>query len=302
MPYEAEQQVLALGIDPVTGLPAPLSTTPGATETTLRKILWGQSGSTAPSAVPDPNGIKLSFPTPVAPTIYAGAALNGAEIVAGQLTAPHNASITTAPHAGSYAIGPMSPIVVTGVEYYTGQIVSEALLLTNVNGGETIDGVVLFDADTIQYAAPAQADALGHFEFGTGDKAPGTQHAIVAALTDASQIANVRSALGTWTPAAAAAPADSGIISAAACKVGRVMVANSHPTIGYFWQCFDNPAVPDDGTAPRLPSIWIPALQTIVFDLGGASFTNGMTWSDSTTVADKHIAATSPVQCSAEIL
>ena len=124
---------------------------------------------------------------------------------------------------------------------------------------------------------------------------------ILALVTTGAGV-KAQSALGTWTPATAAAANDSGVIKNGACKVGRVMAANSHATITYYLQLFDLAAVPADATAPRLPSIPLPPGQTVCLDLGGATFANGLVWSDSTTVATKTIAATTPIQVSAEIL
>jgi len=149
-----------------------------STETTLGKILWGQSGTTTPTAVADPVAVKSSAATPVVPSVYAGAALNGAAVVAGALTAPHNVTVTTAVHAATYKTGAPNALVVTGTEYFTHLPVSEALVLTAAGGGETISGIVLFDAATISIAVPAQNDALGAFSFGTGTAVAGTQHVI----------------------------------------------------------------------------------------------------------------------------
>ena len=190
-------------------------------EATQLKVLWGQSGSTAPTAVAVPDGVKVSAATPVAPAVYAGAGLNGANIVAGALTAPRNVSVTTAVHAATYKVGAPNAIVVSGIDYYTKLPVSEALILVAAGGGETISGVVLFDAASISIAVPAQNDALGAFEFGTGTSAPGTQHMIPDALPPGA--ATLTSDVDVTTVAGAHA------LAAGACAVAEVQ---ADPTNG----------------------------------------------------------------------
>ena len=121
-------------------------------------------------------------------------------------------------------------------------------------------------------------------------------------LTDATQITNVRSALGTWTPATVAAAADSGSISAAPCKVGKVLFANSHATLTYYLMLFNLAAPPGNGTAPRIPPIVMGPHSTTEVDLGGATFSTGLSWASSTTVNTLTISATTSQQVSAEVL
>jgi len=111
-----------------------------------------------------------------------------------------------------------------------------------------------------------------------------------------------RSLCGTWTPATAAAPDDSAIITNTACKIERVMAVNTHATITYYLMLFDLAAVPADGVAPRYPAIPLVPGQAVVLDFGGTAHANGLCWSDSTTIATKTIAATTPFQVSAEIV
>jgi hypothetical protein len=106
---------------------------------------------------------------------------------------------------------------------------------------------------------------------------------------------------GTWTPATAAAGADSGVISAAATTVRSVLASNSHATTTIYLQLFDAAAVPANGTAPRIPSIPIAAGQTVLVQLGALSCANGLSWASSSTVGTKTITALTSVQCSAEI-
>jgi hypothetical protein len=80
------------------------------------------------------------------------------------------------------------------------------------------------------------------------------------------------------------------------------MAVNTHATITYYLMIFDLAAVPADATAPRYPAIPLTPGQAVVLDFGGTAHANGLCWSDSTTVATKTIAATTPFQVSAEIV
>jgi len=141
-----------------------------------QKILTGQHAVAGPYGVADNDAVKTAIATVVAPVVYTGGDLNGVAMTAGGvLSAPHNVSVTTAVSAAAYNIGAGNPIVITGTDYYTRLPIAETLLLTNVNGGETITGTLLFDAATISIAVAAQANLLGTFEFGVGDLAPGIQ-------------------------------------------------------------------------------------------------------------------------------
>lgn len=88
---------------------------------------------------------------------------DGAAMFNGTLGVARTVSVTTAAHAGSYKTGASFPIVVTGV--YGGTTVTENLVLTAANGGETIKGTKYFDKIT-SIAIPAENDALGGFTFG----------------------------------------------------------------------------------------------------------------------------------------
>lgn len=125
---------------------------------------------------------------------------------------------------------------------------------------------------------------------------------ITTKLGDATAIVNARSALGSWLPATAAAVANSGVIIAAACKVGRVQAVNSHATISYFLMLFDLAAVPANGTAPRYPAIPLVPGQALILPYGGATHAAGLCWAASTTASTLTVSATTPFQVSAEIL
>lgn len=200
------------------------------------------------------------------------------------------------------------------------------------NGGATaasyVDTNALLDVSHLtagrwrlkRVTSDATNDCRASIEYGPGTAMPGGGALPSGAATEATlatvhghvdsidtklggtAVVNTRSAIGTWTPATAAAPADSAVISAAACKIGRVMAVNSHASITYYLMLFDLAAVPADATAPRLPAIPLVPGQTVMLDLGGMTFATGLCWSDSTTVATKTIAATTPLQVSAEVL
>jgi hypothetical protein len=106
---------------------------------------------------------------------------------------------------------------------------------------------------------------------------------------------------GTWTPATAAALADSGVIRNAACTVRRVIATNAHAVARYL-MIFDAAAVPADATAPRVPAILVPATTTISVALGGLACANGLCWAMSSTQATKTITADTLHVCSAEII
>lgn len=95
---------------------------------------------------------------------------NGAEVTrsaAGKRILPRTVTVTTAVHAASYKTGAGNALVVTGT--YGGSSVTENLLLTLTNGGETIRGTLLYDDPTqITIAIPGQNDALGSWTFGEG--------------------------------------------------------------------------------------------------------------------------------------
>ena len=178
---EVEDEIQAGHVDHVVvDSPNPFPVEDLTAENTLSKILWGQAGSTQSTGTPVVNGVKLSVATDGATAhTYSGVALDGGGMTAGALTVPSNVSVTTATHAATYKTGAGNPIVVTGTEYYTKQTVTEAFVLTAAGGGETISGVVLFDAAALTIDVPKQNDALGHFQFGTGAEVPAAQKSVV---------------------------------------------------------------------------------------------------------------------------
>ena len=106
---------------------------------------------------------------------------------------------------------------------------------------------------------------------------------------------------GTWTPAVQVAPADSGIISAAACTVRAVQATNR--TAATIWlMLFDAAAVPADGTFPRLPVIAVPAESTVHVPLGALECATGLVWACSSTYGVLTITAATPAVVSAELV
>ena len=165
----------------------------------------------------------------------------------------------------------------------------------------------------------AQANALGHtmvevsneLTVDIDESTLATQATLAAILakviaapaTSALQTAlNAFVAHGTWTPATAAAAADSAVISAAATTVRAVVASNSHATDTVYLQFFDSATVPADTAVPRVPSIPIAAKQTVMVDLGGLECANGLSWASSSTVDTKTITAITPLQVSAELV
>jgi hypothetical protein len=106
---------------------------------------------------------------------------------------------------------------------------------------------------------------------------------------------------GTWTPATGAAPADSAVISNAACKV-RSVIASNRTSATVYMMLFDASAVPDDATAPRIPFVAIPGESTVQLALGGMACASGLCWSTTTTFGVKTIGATTPLVVSAELV
>jgi len=118
-------------------------------------------------ATPDTNSIKLSIATAVTDSLYVTANFDG--VNGGTLAAPGvNVSVTSGASVGTYKTGASNPIIFTGLDAHTGETVSESLLLTAANGGETIVGKQLFAGAMVSISVPAQNDASGAFEFGTG--------------------------------------------------------------------------------------------------------------------------------------
>jgi len=115
----------------------------------------------------------------------------------------------------------------------------------------------------------------------------------------AGVLVSVAEPVRTWVPASAAALADSGGLSAAACTLETAVFSNGHATDGVWFQLFDAAAVPADGTAPRIASVWCPALETIELRGLGLVCATGLCWASSSTPATKTITALSSGQCSA---
>jgi hypothetical protein len=129
--------------------------------------IYGSPRSQCFGSIASANAIKTSIATDnAAAHDYTGVALNGA-VGAGAIDFPKTISVTTSVHAASYKTGALFPIVVTGTDK-DANVISESLLLTQTNGGETISGDLGF-ATVTNIHVPAQNDALGAFTFGVRD-------------------------------------------------------------------------------------------------------------------------------------
>lgn len=117
------------------------------------------------------NGVKTAIATSASAVSYATTALNGA-LMDGTLGKfaggiPRAVSVTTGASVGTYRTGASYPIRVTGQHWRTLERMTESLLLTAANGGETINGNVMFSPDyPISISIPGQVDASGTFAFG----------------------------------------------------------------------------------------------------------------------------------------
>lgn len=105
----------------------------------------------------------------------------------------------------------------------------------------------------------------------------------------------------TCVPATVAAKSDSGILKAEACRLYKVIAANSHASTTVYLQIFDSATVPANATAPRIPSIPIAPGKAIVIDLGSTPLAcvAGLSWASSSTVDTKTITAITSLQVSA---
>jgi hypothetical protein len=110
-------------------------------------------------------------PTAVTPQTFSGGTLNGSADSGARSAAglPFEQAITatTSAHSGSYKIGVPNAIVVNGVAE-DGSAITDSILLTAVNGGETISTTKGF-AKVTSIVVPGQNDTAGAFTFGVGD-------------------------------------------------------------------------------------------------------------------------------------
>lgn len=116
------------------------------------------------TALADIDAIKASIATVAAPVTYSGGQLDGV-IGATSMAPARTVSVTTASNSGSYTAG--SALLFTGTDA-AGRTLTETLLLTAVNGGETIYGTKGFKTVT-SVAIEAQFDTGGHFSLGVRD-------------------------------------------------------------------------------------------------------------------------------------
>ena len=174
---------------------------------TLLKLLCGQSGGSQPTATPASAGIMASTATLQTTYTYSGAALSGASCSpAGTLVAPGNVTATTTSATGAYNVGVGNAIIVTGTDYYTSLPATEALVLTAVNGGETVLGTRLWAAAALSFYVPAQVLSTGHISLGIGTAAPGVQQ-VQPAASATWAVSSPTYALGGTGQKTAASPA-----------------------------------------------------------------------------------------------
>jgi hypothetical protein len=113
------------------------------------------------------NSIVTSTATSVTPVTFTAGSGFASTTAGVQGLVSRLISVTTAAHAGSYKTGAANAIVVTGTDY-NNNVVTDTLVLTAANGGETITGVVPMMTVT-KIAIYGQNDALGAWTFGVGD-------------------------------------------------------------------------------------------------------------------------------------
>lgn len=179
--------------------------------------------------------------------------------------------------------------------------VDDASLMITANG---------LDVERIrikEVTSDATNSVLGWARFSEAETAPAVTVAASALPSGAATAAlqttlNGYEAPGTWTPATAAAAADSGVISAAACTVRMLSYTNAHSAARYL-HVFDSATVPADGTAPRVNGILCPATTTINVRFGnGLVCANGFSWASSSTQDTKTITADTKHVLSAELV
>jgi hypothetical protein len=126
---------------------------------------WDISTASIVGAVGVVDAIKVSVATVhTSATDYTGVALDGT-LAGGPYSLTRSVSVTTSTHTGTYNI--VDPIVFTGTDLY-GNVQTENLFLTLVNGNETVAGVKAFKTVT-NIHVPIQVDTLGTFKFGVQD-------------------------------------------------------------------------------------------------------------------------------------
>lgn len=173
-------------------------------------------------------------------------------------------------------------------------------------------GPIIFNTTLVDMLRKFVSRVLGVYPFGqynavdpvlTEDQAVMLRVDQAGKLLTGQQTVVVTFPGGTWVPAVAAAPANSGVIRNVATTAFQTMASNSHATITYYLMLFDLAAVPANGTAPRLPVVTLPAGQAIVVPhgLNGLACAHGWVWAASTTIATLTQAATSPLQVSSEV-
>lgn len=116
------------------------------------------------TAIAATSAIKTSVATATTSSSYTGVALNGAQ-AGGPYPVPRTVSVTSTAHTGSYTVP--SNVTFTGTNG-SGVVITETLVLTQVNGGETLVGGKDFLTVT-GITVDAQVDTGGAFVFGVQD-------------------------------------------------------------------------------------------------------------------------------------
>jgi len=123
---------------------------------TGRDAVW-----VADADLADADALKRSVPTATTPRAYQGAELDGAAGGA-PLVSPRRVTVSSAAATGAYSTA--GPIVFTGLTP-AGVLVTESVSLTATNGGELLEGLVVF-ARVTRVDVPAQLLTTGAFQFG----------------------------------------------------------------------------------------------------------------------------------------
>lgn len=124
-------------------------------------MLAAKTKSYAAALVADADGILQSVSTSTSPVTHT--TFNGAQISSGRLDLPRTVTITLSNTAGAFA---EEDIVITGQR--GGQVVTETLTPTSINGNETLRGTQPFDLIT-SIALPAQGSGAGSYTIGVQD-------------------------------------------------------------------------------------------------------------------------------------
>lgn len=116
------------------------------------------------AAIADVDAIKTTVSALTDPVEYDGEDLNGV-VGAGTMRPARTVSVTTASETAAYDT--TEPILIEGFDP-NGNAISEEILLTAANGGETVVGAKAF-RNVTKISIPAQPETDGAFTFGVAD-------------------------------------------------------------------------------------------------------------------------------------